>query len=587
MFLVFHADTFQDESFFNVLKVFVKSLKLDISSVSYILIIPFILSILQYFSTTSLLKKVSKYYHIALLGILSFINVADIILFDYWKTKISLKSLLFLNTPDQILGTIGKETILMALIFIVLHFMLGFKLLNKYNFTKKLSFRKSFFSFVFFCLISALLTIVGIRGGLQNVPINQSQSYFSKNNTLNVAGINPLWNFMNVLLQNANYGNNNPYKKMELATASSFVDHLYRTNNDSTTFIFKSDKPNIVLITLEGVNANVFNAFSKEKSYAPNIEKLFSEGYLFTNMYSAGFRSDQGMVSILSGFPPTPVSSICAQPEKFSKLPSLPKSLQKENYNCSFFFGGEASFGNFKSYLIHNGFSPLYELKDFPKEQFTQNLGVPDEFVFEKFSNEMKNTSEPFFSMIFTQTTHEPYDMPFNEGVSIERTKYLNTVLYVDSIMGKWYSNMKTMPWYDNTIFILTSDHAHYFPGKYDNWTAERYHIPFLLFGNALKDEFKGNTNNKICSQVDIPKTILNQLKLDSKDFKWSKDFLNPFVNEFAFFTYVEGYTLKTKDKICGWEYNWKKTCGDCDSTFHLKQGQAFLQVLYEDYLSY
>ncbi len=586
-FLLFHSKLINEESFSEIIKVFTQSLKLDISSTSYVLIIPLLLAIFQFFIPTNFLKKINKYYHLLMLFFISFINVTDIVLFEYWHSKISLKSFLFLNNPSQIIASIGLEKFIMVLLFIAFHFFIGKAVLHKYLYKQKIKYSKSFISFIVFTLLSIGLIVIGLRGGLQNVPLNQSEAFYSKNNTLNYAGVNPLWNFLSVLFENRAYANTNPYIKIDKTEAIKIVENLYKVEKDTSIKILKTNRPNIVYIALEGVNANVFKAFNHEKSYAPQIDLLMKEGYLFKEMYASGFRSDQGMVSIFSGFPPTPVSSICAQAEKFTQLPSLPKQLQEKDYNCSFYFGGEASFGNFKSYLIYNGFNPLIEVDDFPKDQRTQNLGVPDEFVFSKFAEEMKDVKEPFFSMIFTQTTHEPYDMPFNKNVTDERAKYLNTVQYVDSVIGKWYQKMKKMPWYKNTIFIISSDHAHAYPGNYVGWEKERYHIPFLVFGNALKDEFKEKENYKICSQVDIPKTLLAQMDIENKDFKWSKNFLNPYAKDFAFYSFVEAYCLRTPNNTCGWEYNWEKPYGDCDSTFYQKQGQAFLQILYDDYLSY
>lgn len=587
IFLIFHWNSLEQESLSHILKVFSKSLKIDVSSTSYILAIPFLLAIIQYFYHSKIIKKISKYYHLMVLGIVSTINVIDIQLFTFWSSKISLKSFLFLNTPDQIIKSMGYSKFLMALLFVVFHFIIGKALLEKYYFKKSINFKKSFPSFIFFTLLSAGFLILGIRGGFQVVPINQSDTYFSTNNTLNVAGVNPLWNIANTFVQNKAHATTNPYIQLEKKEAKKIVSNLYEIKKDTTIKLFNIEKPNIIYIALEGVNANVLKYFNKEKSYAPEIESLLDEGYFFSNMYASGSRSDQGMISLLSGFPPTPVNSICAQPEKFIHLPSFPKKLQENNYNCSYYFGGEAAFGNFKSYLIHSGFNPLIEVFDFPKKDRTQYLGVPDEFVFDKFSKDMNNAKEPFYSMIFTQTTHEPFDMPFNENIKDEKTKYLNTVKYVDSVIGDWYRDIKNKDWYDNTIFIISSDHSNYLPENYQTWVKERYHIPFLILGKPLKKAFRGKTNEGIFSQVDVPKSLLNQMTIESKEFKWSKDFMNPYSNQFAYFAYVEGYSFKTENNICGYGYNWKQYVGECDSALFKKQGQAFLQVLYDDFLSY
>lgn len=492
--------------------------------------------------------------------------------------------------PDQVLAATGTTKIIMGIVFIMLHFFIGKYLLDKIVFQHKLSFKKNWTSLIVFTLLSAFLIIVGIRGGLQQIPINQSVAYYSKNNTLNVAGVNPLWNFMNVLVQNKKYLNVNPYLKLDIDLADKYVEDLFFIEKDTTIQLFEIEKPNFVFLILEGVNANVFKTFGNQENISPFMDSLFQESYLFTNMYSSGFRSDQGLVALLGGFPPAPVSSIASQPEKFMQLPSFIEKLHEVNYSSSFFTGVEPEFGNLKSYLVSNGFLKLIDIKDFPSQQRTQNLGVPDEFLFQKFTEEMKAPKEPFFSMVFTSTTHEPYDMPFNKNISDERQKYLNTVSYLDSVLVKSIHEWKKRDWYKNTIFILTSDHAHLHPGQYDVDVNARYHIPFAIFGEALKQEFVGKQNLNIYSQVDIPKSILAQLNLSNEDFVWSKNMMNPYSKPFAFYTFVEGYVLKTDQCNNGWEYRYDKPVQFVetdDSTFCQQQGQAFLQKLYDIYLAY
>ena len=367
--------------------------------------------------------------------ILSFINVVDIFLFASWSSKISLKSLLFAKMPLQVLSTMGSFNVILAVFFMALHLVISFFLIQKILSKTKFKVIRNSFSFLVYITISAFLIVVFLRGGLQSVPINQSAVYLYQNNTLNVAGVNPLWNFMNTLVQNKKYLNENPYNKIDKEKAKKYVKDLFKVKKDTTTSLFKINIPNIIFIALEGVNANVFKSFGAKNSFAPSLDSLFQHGFLFTEMYSAGFRSDQGMLAIYGGFPPTPVSSIAAQPEKFKHLPSLSKKIMKEEYHCSYFMGVEPEFGNLKSFLVYNGFDKLIDIKDFSPKQKTTSLGVPDEFLFHKFLNEMETVSEPFYSMIFTATTHEPFDMPFNKGVKEERQRYLNTVAYLDTVL--------------------------------------------------------------------------------------------------------------------------------------------------------
>lgn len=78
----------------------------------------------------------------------------------------------------------------------------------------------------------------------------------------------------------------------------------------------------------------------------------------------------------------------------------------------------------------------------------------------------------------------------------------------------------------------------------------------------------------------------MNQIKIESTDFKWSKDFINPYSQQFAHFAFLEGYTFKTEKNFCGYIFNWGNEVDNCDSTSHKEQGQVCLQVLYDDFLN-
>ena len=90
---------------------------------------------------------------------------------------------------------------------------------------------------------------------------------------------------------------------------------------------------------------------------------LEEQGLLFSNFYSNGWTSDQAMTSIFSSFPVFPYVSIINQTDKARKLPCINKSLKKEGYHSSYYFGGQLTYGNIKSYLYTQGFDIIKDEK--------------------------------------------------------------------------------------------------------------------------------------------------------------------------------------------------------------------------------
>ena len=64
-------------------------------------------------------------------------------------------------------------------------------------------------------------------------------------------------------------------------------------------------------------------ALGGEPNIAVHLDSLSKEGVLFTNFYANSFRTDRGLVAILSGYPAQPTTSIMKYPRKTQSIPPL------------------------------------------------------------------------------------------------------------------------------------------------------------------------------------------------------------------------------------------------------------------------
>lgn len=126
-----------------------------------------------------------------------------------------------------------------------------------------------------------------------------------------------------------------------------------------------------------------------------------------------------------------------------------------------------------------------------------------------------------------------------------------------------------------------------------------------LLWGNVIKDEFKGYRNKKICSQVDIAATLFNQLEIPASRFEWSKNLFNPHTPGFAYFETTDGFgwvspspiSLPGGGAISGCQYlvyshpmsryYFEQTISDEEKKRLEKEGKSFLQVMFQEYTDY
>ena len=153
----------------------------------------------------------------------------------------------------------------------------------------------------------------------------------------------------------------------------------------------------------------ISNLFGKDKTknfleackhgQTENVEKLLKSGKIGVNLqdaYGCGDRTDKGVVSVLSGYPAQPQSSIMMYQKKSESLPSIIKSLKTKNYNSTFYYGGELNFASMKSYIWSAGFEKIIDKNNFDPATYNAKWGVHDHILFNKAFQEIKTTTSPF-----------------------------------------------------------------------------------------------------------------------------------------------------------------------------------------------
>ena len=598
VFLLYHIDLLRlyDVSFSELLNVFAYSLKLDISTAAYILIFPFLLLSVQSFYNHKILNTLNLVYTIIIIIIYSLISFGDIGIYRDWQSKLSYKALLFLSYPKEIVDSVPVfRFILLAAGLIISIFFLIYSY-KKWFFKRILEIKRNILFSLIFIVSTPVILLISVRGGLQQIPINQSEAYFSNKQILNIAAVNSGWNLLYSITHNISNINKNPFAVFNEDYADKIVNQIYKkADEDSVLMILKTKTPDIVMFILEGWSADVVESLGGFEDITPNFNKIEKEGILFTDFYSSGQRSQQGMASIFGGFPSHPVDVVTHHQEKYSKLPSFVEKLKETGYTTSFYFGGQLIYGNIKSYLISSGFEKLIEGKDFPSSIHRGKLGVHDAFTLKRQFDDLKNEKHPFFSVLFTLSTHTPYDYPAPKQIKkfdIEND-YMDAVHYSDMYLGKFYEAAKKEKCFENTLFIFISDHSHGTPRQHDIYSPEYHKIVFLLAGPVIKPEYQGLKISHIGSQVDFSATVLPQLGIDATDFKWSKNLLNPKSPAFAFYAYEEGF---------GWvrPYGYSVYESRFDILHHFKidssfidkkdsltiEGKSYLQKVFQEYMN-
>jgi phosphoglycerol transferase MdoB-like AlkP superfamily enzyme len=593
VFVVYHLRLILAEKipFTEIFVVPLKAFHLDVATTCYLMIIPFLILVIQSLYSAKWINWINKVYTAVMCFAYALSSAGEMGIYSEWKTKLTYKVIKYFNHPSEIYNS-AESGIFMLLIFLFLFmFLSGFIAYLKFFAVDIIREKRNIlFSLIFF-LVTPPFLFLGLRGGYQQIPINQSESFYSRHNLLNVTAVNNFFNLYISIFENLPNFSKDPYVFMDPAKAQVLIREIYAVPKDTTISILKVKKPNVVILILESWSADLIEDLGGEPGITPEFKKLEKNGLLFDRIYAPGSRSEQGMACIFSGFPAHPVSSITVQPDKYVKLPSLPKTLQRDGYSTSFYFGGQLIYGNIKSYIYFNNFDKIMEGVDFPSSIPRGKLGIHDEFTLGYQLNDLGLQKPPFFSALFTVSTHSPWDQPYKKPLpwGENEHEYINAAYYTDHCLGEYFAKASREPWFNNTLFIIVADHSH---NSYRNWhpqSMEYHKIPLMFYGNVIRDEYKGKRWHKLGNQQDIAATLLAQLGLDHTKFHWSKNLLNPYTPEFAYYSTEDGAGWIRPDSYFSFDagpnyYHFLQIKPELKDSI-LNEGKAYLQGVFGEYL--
>ena len=593
VWLVFSREQTNETPWSTVLLSFIAGFKLDISTIAYLALPSYLGWVVFQFTNSALVQTLNRVYHIILFFAFAILYVCTIKMYHEWNALLSVSVFDYLANPGEVVSFISTGDLLLLILFIVA-WVAGLWLFYK-KWVRGFTYIAGRFRYKF--LISVLMPVVfiiGARGGLQLAPVNESSAYHSDKPFFNHLAINPFWYFMHSMLEKD--ADANPYLFFEPATARARVQHLLPPADTTVAHVLNIPRPNIVLIVLESWTADIIASLNGEKNVTPFFDSLRRDGLLFTNIYSAGARTEHGLISVLSGYPPPPKVSIITIPHKVTKLSSINQKLKDAGYASSFYYGGEIGFVNMKGYLIQTGFSKIIDKENFNEEQLNSKWGAHDEFVFDRQLNELSQADTPFFSTVLTLSTHEPFEVPMETPFTgnTEPDKFRKAAYYTDDCLRRFFEKAKQQAWYDNTLFILVADHGHRLPKRHHLDRPQAKRIPLLWFGEVLDTLYRGKTIDRVGNQHDLPATLLHQLDIDPSEFTVSKDLLNPQTPEWAYYLTDNVMGWVTPIQATNYLFTTKQfrfasgVIADSITTDSLQRdAKAFLQVHFQNYLDW
>lgn len=580
-------------------------LPLDLSMAGYLSVIPGFLSIAVVWLKRDLVKPIMNIYFIIASLFITCSFLLNASLYPYWKYPLDSTPLFyFFTSPADAIASVSIwQVILSIVILIVLTIGVWFTLRMRGE--KRQQYSRYSYGYGGFgsgkrnrfddfdrhrgCTSIILLLLTGllflpIRGGITVSTMNTGQAYYSQNAYLNHSAVNPLFSLLESITHQEDFASQYRFMKDKeadkiFATMTSTSDeNTYPLLNEAT---FKKGTPDILIVIMESFASDIMPSMGSYKDVAVCLDSIAQQSILFTRFYANSFRTDRGMVSILSGYPAQPTTSIMRYPRKTSQLPSIARNLAKyKNYKTTYYYGGDADFCNMRSYLVSQGYQHIISDANFPIEDKLSKWGVPDHILAAKMMEDIKaqqNEKRPMLRILQTSSSHEPFEVPYHRL----KDKRLNAFAYTDSVMGAIVREYRKLPRWKNTLIVFVPDHVGGYKENLNDHDRSRYQIPLILAGGAISRPMKVGI---IGSQHDIAATLLGQLGVEHREFTFSKNMMSDATPKFAFFAVNDAFGIVSEENSLIYDNRAKRIVYDKgEKGFNLKRGQAYLQKLYDD----
>lgn len=533
-----------ENAFTNTFLAFLMGLRFDNVIMAYILSVPFLLLSLFHVlkkNPTKTVVLIIKWY-VNLLLIISFLICSiDIPYFIKFYTRFSFSALSWLDNGGFVLGMIFSDFSLWIYTFpfILISILLLFvskRIINPYLIdagkTNQISSKIGLRILLF--IVFSFLIFISIRGRTTiKSPIREGTAFFCDNTFLNYLGLNPVFTTISSLklelknkkLQLDLMPENDAINYIQKYYSEYQIDSLISPICRNITPKNPLSKKNIVIIIMESMSANNTKQIMENQSLTQFLDSLSQSSIYFSNAYSAGIHTYNGIYSTLFSYPSLPKF----HPMKsliFEQHQGLANILKSNNYFNIFFINHDEQFDNIGGFLSANGYNKIVSEKNFKSEDIKSTMGVPDHILFSYSVDELNKISKnnkAFLSVFMTSSNHLPYVLPDDIKFKAKSNDIESQMIeYSDWAISQFFEKAKSQSWFDETIFVLMGDHGNCNDGTYEI-PISYVHSPLIFYNTGLQNE----ENTDIASQIDISPTVLGLLGINYQNNTMGIDLIN------------------------------------------------------------
>jgi len=518
---IINFDNFSEYKIGELVSTFIGAIRFDLS-ILLTLLSPFLILLLLPIKNMIFHKMILWCIFIEYVVIV-FVTAIDIGFYTVKDRHITNDLFLLSNDLDFIIKIIPSYIFPISLLVIFL-ILLGYFWSKFANIKLKQNIKSVPLNFLIFISIIAV-TYIPIRGNLDFKPIHIIDA-FDKDTTLGNLKLPGIFSIFK-------YGNDktvdlSKYIFFDNATAQEIIDNFTGSNKKCNTDIVKifSEKGvNIVFIVLEGVSAYNVGAFSKNNlGLTKNIDNLSLNSIKFNKHYSSDRQSISSLQAMMTAVP-----SIEFIPKIGFGLESyitgnVGKVFADNGYDTIAVQSAKRRSFYYDSILKSLGFEQYYGMEDIPilldyKDKKGAVYGWDYDtlmFLSDKIEEVYNKNRRPFFSITFLGTTHYPLpELPSEFNIfdlkSDPDAAFKNTIAYTDWAIGEFVNSFKDKSYFENTVFIITSDHS--YGNAIDIEYPDDFLIPLLIYSPKIKESIEIDF---ITNHLDISQTLYDIALFDN-----------------------------------------------------------------------
>ena len=517
------------------------SLLFDTSAIIYTNLLYILLMLLPlHYKESHLWQQIAKWVFLIFNSIAIISNLSDSVYFQFTGRRTTATVFSEFSNEDNMMSVFANEfvhhwyLVLLGVVLIVLLWLCYRIPKSSYKLTTGIDYIKYYIINIVFLAVCVPLIIGGMRGGftkaVRPITISNANQYVNKPSEAAVI-LNTPFSLIRTIGKDV--------FKMPEYYSHEQLERIYSPLHKGNATSLK--KRNIVVLIVESFGREYIGAYNerleggKYKGYTPFVDKLYSQSMSFDYTFCNGRKSIDGMPSVLSSIPMF-IEPFFLTPASMNDLSGIARELSNEGYSSAFFHGAQNGSMGFQAFAQATGFEEYYGRTEYNADSrfggdndFDGTWAIWDEPFLQFYALKMTEMKEPFVTAVFTASSHHPFAVPekYKDIYPDEGDNVMHKCIrYVDHALEQFFETAKKQPWFNNTIFVFTSDHTNLSDHAEYQTDLGTFGSP-ILFYDPSGELFPAGRQHKVAQQIDIMPTVLSAIGYDRQYIAFGQDLLN------------------------------------------------------------